>query len=252
MGVLELVAAGEKSPPYLRLRELADGAVVVARKAKRQRKGLAGANHYAERLAELRAEAAIALRDLAAGGRDITRLTNLADTCFSVGTEGGERLAAARELAFELHTSWSVPAPVPTPGEEDAIFPLEMLARRKYLVSIGRQANGCFAKEWFDACGVMMRRLLEIAILEAFEHRGLEAKIKNDRGEYFQLTELAKAALDQRWPLSRRTKPILLELVGAGNRPAHGKLLTYRKYIEEVRQGYRDAVEDFLRLADLL
>jgi hypothetical protein len=243
---------GEQALPHLRLHELADSAVVIARKAKRQRKGLGGANHYAEKLAHLRAEAAVALRNLAGGGGDIAPLTTLVDACFLPSTVAKERLAAARELAFELRTSWSAPAAAPTPGEEDAIFPLEMLGKRKYLVSIGRQANGCFVKEWFDACGVMMRRLLEVAILEAFEHRGLEAKIKNDRGEYFQLTELAKAALDERWPLSRKTKPVLLDLVGAGHRPAHGKLLTYKKYIEEVRQGYRDAVEDFLRLADLL
>lgn len=232
--------------------EHASEALGVAKMAKKHGKSLSGSHPYAGKLARLKTQATVALRELGGVGRDTSTLAPLVEACFSSNTDPKARLAAKRDLEHHLTTGWAQPAPAAEPGEEDAIFPLEMLRKRKYLASVGRQANGCFVKEWYDACGVMMRRVLEIAIIEAFERRGLEDKIKNERGEYVQLTDLAKAALGEKWSLSRKTKPVLLSLVEAGHRPAHGKLLTYRKYIEEVRQGYRDAVEDFLRLAELL
>jgi len=247
---------GKEAPagkqPSAALVDLAKQALAVATMARKHGKSLAGAHRYASKLASLRTEATVALKALSGGGRDTTALKPLVEACFAAKTEAKARLEAKRELEHLLVTEWSGTAPAAMPGEEDAIFPLEMLKKRPYLKSIGRQANGCFGQEWYDACGVMMRRLLEIAIIEAFEAKGTEAKIKDSRGEYVQLTDLAKATLAERWPLSRNTKPLLLDLVKAGHRTAHGRLMTYRKYITEVRQGFRDAVEDLLRVADLL
>ena len=39
--------------------------------------------------------------------------------------------------------------------------------------------NGCYSSEWYDASAVMMRRLVEIAIIEAFEKKGVAHKIKD-------------------------------------------------------------------------
>jgi hypothetical protein len=55
--------------------------------------------------------------------------------------------------------------------------------------------NGCFESAWYDACAVMMRRLLETVIIEAFEAKKIDEKIKNAQGEFLQLTDSVKAAL---------------------------------------------------------
>jgi hypothetical protein len=39
--------------------------------------------------------------------------------------------------------------------------------------------NGAYSAGWYDACAVMMRRLLETVIIEAFEQNGLDQKIKD-------------------------------------------------------------------------
>jgi hypothetical protein len=46
--------------------------------------------------------------------------------------------------------------------EGGGVFPLVTLnqTKRGYLVSVGRQMNGCYAAGWYDGCAVMMRRLL--------------------------------------------------------------------------------------------
>jgi hypothetical protein len=48
--------------------------------------------------------------------------------------------------------------------------------------------NACHASGWRDACAVMMRRLLEIAIIEAFENKGVANKIKDAHDNYFHLS----------------------------------------------------------------
>src|SRR5687768_3640064 len=55
---------------------------------------------------------------------------------------------------------------------------------RGYIEAVVNQVNGCYERGWFDACAVMIRRLLETLIIEAFEANGLADKIKNASGDY--------------------------------------------------------------------
>jgi hypothetical protein len=107
---------------------------------------------------------------------------------------------------------------------------------------------------WYDACAVMMRRLLEISIIEAFEGRGLAAKVKTAKGDFVQLTELVGAALaETSWNLSRNAKTALPKLRDVGHMSAHGRyFIAQRSDVEKVQPGCRVTVEEFLRLAGLL
>jgi hypothetical protein len=242
--------------PADRIDALAQAALGIARKANRQRKSLSGANFYADKLAELRSDVTAAFREAARSpGDDVEGLAALVDACFSPTTGTKERLEASRTLRHRLRTEWSTAPPEATPGEENAIFPLSLLSRRGYLASIGRQMNGCYERGWYDACGVMMRRLLEIAIVEAFERKGIDGKAKDSNGDFLQLTALIDVALGENgksWNLGRATKAALPKLRDIGHRSAHGRLFTHKSDIEKVQRGCRDAVEDFLRIAELL
>ncbi|HJW80776.1 MAG TPA: DUF4145 domain-containing protein [Acidiferrobacterales bacterium] len=121
-------------------------------------------------------------------------------------------------------------------------------------MTIGRQMNGCFSEGWYDACAVMMRRLIETAIIEAFEHKGIAQNIKGADGNYHHLTELiAKALGEPALPLSRNAKKFLPQLRDVGHVSAHGRYFLARKEdLERVRQGCRIVIEEFLHHAALL
>jgi hypothetical protein len=114
--------------------------------------------------------------------------------------------------------------------------------------------NGCFTSAWYDACAVMMRRLLETTIIEAFEANKLDAKVKNAQGEFFQLTDLISAALaEPTWNLTRNTKQALPRLRDVGHISAHSRRYTAQlSDITKVSDSARIAIEEFLHLAALL
>lgn len=52
------------------------------------------------------------------------------------------------------------------------------------------QLNGCYQFGFYDACSVMVRRVLETLIIEAYEHLHRESEIRDAEGNYFMLGEL--------------------------------------------------------------
>jgi hypothetical protein len=107
---------------------------------------------------------------------------------------------------------------------------------------------------WFDAAAVMMRRLVEIAIIEAFEAKGVANKIKDASGNYLQLSDLvARAVNEPTLTLSRNAKKTLPTLRDLGHMSAHGRYFTARKEdLESVASGCRVLIEEFLHHAALL
>lgn len=243
--------------PVERLNQLIQEALRVARIARRHSKSLSGDNFYANKLAELRVDAIGVFRQLkepTAG--DAAALAELIEVVFGDSTLPDKRLAAARETSFTLQTSWRQQPEPDHSGAEEGLFPLSILqkANRGYLTSVGRQMNGCYSKGWYDACAVMMRRLVEIAIIEAFEAHGRAAIIKDGNDNYFQLTELVGKTLGEpSWTLSRNTKKYLPMLRDVGHMSAHGRYYHARKEdVDAVRQPSRVTIEELLTHAKLL
>lgn len=251
-----MAANGEEKSPSARLDELAQVAWDVAKKAAKHRKGLGGDNFYGNKLAELRADAANAFADMAAGSPgDTSAIAELIEAVFSPTTSKKDRQLAVRELAHSLKTIWKQPSPgAAAPGNE--LFPLTIITKtnRGYLITIAHQMNGCMRQGWYDACAVMMRRLLEAVVIEAFEHRKIADQIKDAQGNYVQLTDLINAALNQStFTLSRNAKAVLPKLRNVGHRSAHGRYFTAQKGdIEKIEDGTRLAIEEFLHHAGLL
>jgi hypothetical protein len=242
--------------PVERLQQIVDDAVAVARTARRNRASLNGLNFYADKMARLRTDGTLVFKELGeASVGDISAVAELMEVTFAPGTDMRRRVGVARELAHELQTrKWKS---VPVEKVADNIFPLSLLAKsnRTYLIAIGRQMNGCFESGWYDACAVMMRRLLETIIIEAFEAKNIDSKIKNSQGEFVQLTELIAAALSETkaWNLSRNTKKALPRLRDVGHMSAHSRRFTAQKSdIEKVEGDCRVAMEEFLHLAGLI
>lgn len=238
-----------------KLEELVARVVELAKTARRNRMSLSGSNYYADKLVEMRADATNIYRELTPlTPGDSSALGEMIERVFAASTPAKARAETARELTFSLRTTWR--SANPTPREDDGLFPLSILsqAKRGYLVTVGRQMNGCFSQGWNDASAVMMRRLLEIAIIEAFETKGIAAKIKDTNGDYLQLSDLISCALNERlWTLSRNCRKALPVLRDAGHNSAHGRYYHARREdLEALRPGCRMVIEEFLHHAGLL
>ena len=61
----------------------------------------------------------------------------------------------------------------------NGFIPLEILeGTTDYVKRIAWQANGCHKERWYDACAVMLRRLIEVLIEDSFEFKGAIGDIK--------------------------------------------------------------------------
>ncbi len=250
-----ITGVAEPSSPESRLMLLVRQAGALTQAARKHRKALDGNNFYAAKLANRRADATNELNELSNRG-DTTDLTRLVGVCFSSSATADERTRAGRDLTFQLRTTWKERTPEIAMDSGEELFPLTLLmqTRRGYLVTIARQMNGCYGRGWYDAAAVMMRRLLETSIIEAFEGQGSAGNAKNSKGDFLQLSDLIAAATREgTWSLSRNTRKHLPELRDLGHQSAHSRRFTAQKVdIDKMRMGCRVVIEEFLRIAGLL
>ena len=68
------------------------------------------------------------------------------------------------------------------------------IGTRGYIESVCKQLNGCFLAAYYDAASVMLRRLMETLIIEAYEKLNRESEIKDGEGNYFMMKQLVERA----------------------------------------------------------
>jgi hypothetical protein len=249
--------ASQSVPKCDQLEALVQRVLDVTKKARKHGKCLLGDNHYANKLVELRADAVNTFRDLTAyTPGDISAMAEMIEEVFAAKTNPKRRTESAKELIFNLRTTWRDKVPSTEVDDIASIFPLSILseANRGYLITIGRQMNGCYSSGWCDACAVMMRRLLEAVIIEAFENKHVAHKVKDAQGNYQHLSDLIQSALGETaWTLSRNTRKVLPQMRDIGHQSAHGRYFCARKEdIDKLRPGCRVVIEEFLHHAGLL
>lgn len=141
--------------------------------------------------------------------------------------------------------------PIP---ETEQVLPMAVVHQtRGYIEKIVLQANGCYEHQWYDACAVMIRRLIETLIIELYEARGKTADIKDRDNNFYMLSVLVdKVITDNSWNLGRETKSTLPLLKSLGDRSAHNRhYLAKKADIDKVLQGLRVVVDDLLHLSGL-
>jgi hypothetical protein len=124
---------------------------------------------------------------------------------------------------------------------------------RGYIERIVNQINGTFERGWYDSCAVMIRRLVETVIVEAFEHHRIANKIKDSSGNFLYLGDLVSNALaEQKWNLSRNTKKALPRLKDIGDKSAHSRrFIAHRSDIDRIIDDLRVVVQEFIYIANL-
>lgn len=124
---------------------------------------------------------------------------------------------------------------------------------RGYIEKVVNQANGCYENGWYDACAVMIRRLIETLIIETFEKHQLANKIKGPTGDFLYLRDLINRSLaEPAWNLSRNCKQALPKLKDIGDKSAHSRrYLAQRGDLDPLLSDIRVVIQEFVFLAGL-
>lgn len=124
---------------------------------------------------------------------------------------------------------------------------------RDYIEKIANQINGTYSNGWFDACAVMIRRLMETLIIESFEKHGISSRIKNSQGDFFYLRDLiTKTLSEESWNLSRNCKAALPRLKDVGDKSAHSRrFVAQRGDIVRLLDDIRIVVQELIYLSAL-
>lgn len=138
---------------------------------------------------------------------------------------------------------------------DDSLIPEILLSetKRAYLTRIAQQINSTYEHNLFDACALMMRRLLEILLIHSFDNCGIGNEAKDANGNYVKLkTLINKAKSLRKIGLSPSAKSAIDEFRELGNLSAHR--ITYncrRDDIRKIRLEYRAVIEELLYKAGL-
>jgi hypothetical protein len=124
---------------------------------------------------------------------------------------------------------------------------------RNYLEKIVHQINGSYSNGLYDACAVMIRRLIETLIIEVFEENHIADKIKDGNDDFYFLSGLIPAILNERtWNLGRQSKKALPKLKDIGDKSAHSRrYIALRTDIDEIKPYLRDVIQELVSIAGL-
>ena len=103
------------------------------------------------------------------------------------------------------------------------ILPLNLFENtRDSLYKVAIQINQTYEHACYDACAVMIRRMLEMLIIITYENSQIEKLIKDGSGNYKMLNALIPQYINQPdWSLSRTTKNDLPLIKDLGDFSAH-------------------------------
>lgn len=136
---------------------------------------------------------------------------------------------------------------------DELIIPSSLaVGTRGYIVSLTNQINGSYHHNIFDGCAILMRRLLEILLIHAYQHMKREMDIKEADGYKKLNTIINQVISDKPFSLSKNTLGVLHTFRELGNFSAHSIQYNARRTdINNVKMAYRVAVEELLYLSNL-
>lgn len=156
--------------------------------------------------------------------------------------------AAAQAINVDVERELGPPEEGVAPSSHLVIMKSLTRDTRSYIVAIAQQINGSYEKGWYDACAVMIRRLIETLIIETFEKHGVADKIKNAGGDYLFLRDLITATLNETaWSSSRNLKVALQKLKDVGDKSAHNRFFVAKRGdIQPLIADIRSVVQELL------
>jgi len=152
-------------------------------------------------------------------------------------------------LPAPIHAPTLVPQPHPTPAPaiESFIDPEIFNDCPPFIKYLIPQINGCWDRQWYEACALIIRRLLESLLIYLYDKRGWGAEIRDQDG-YMGLQKLVdKICGDGRIGLDKRCQQGLKHFKQFGDIAAHDFRVRIRKTdLEQKRGNLRLACEQLI------
>lgn len=125
---------------------------------------------------------------------------------------------------------------------------------RQFIISLAKQINASYENNISDGCAVLMRRLLEISLILAYQNLGIEIEIQNPDKSYKMLDGIINNAVTNgKLALSKDSKTVLQDFKELGNFSAHKIYYNCRKSeIDIVSRKYRATIEELFYKSGLL
>ncbi len=172
------------------------------------------------------------------------------------------QLSWARDTAYNIQTAIAdatLPPQEGTKSSTQRIISRSVTARtRDYIENVVEQINMTYECGCYDACAVMIRRLIETLIIEAFEHFQIEAKIKGVDNNFLYLSDLVDKTIAEhndntgKWNLSRNTTDALKKIKSKGDLSAHSRRYNaHRSDIDELKDGLRVTTQELVKIAGI-
>jgi hypothetical protein len=163
----------------------------------------------------------------------------------------GKPISIRPSVKKELAEKFSAFLAAPTPEVQSWILQHNDFATaRGYVKALIDQINGTHQFGFFDACAVMMRRLAEVLVIDAFVDRGNDALIRDSNGDCLMfkgLVRVLKSGTEYR--LSRNAPAYLDALKLLGDTAAHSRTyITKKKDIDDFSHRYRMLIEELSSL----
>jgi hypothetical protein len=165
-------------------------------------------------------------------------------------------LDVAKAIQEDANKLWHPPAES-VPSHTEMVLPQSVFkGTRGYIESVVNQINGTYENACYDACAVMIRRLVETLIIEAFEQNNIADHIKSPNDEFLPLSELIGCTLKETsWNLSRNTSRALQslpKLKSVGDLSAHNRRFNAHRYdIDKISDDLRTITQELIYLAKL-
>lgn len=176
-----------------------------------------------------------------------------------------KKLKKSRKVSFQSDGGLHIPAIVmkqldeaylhylesPAPAIEDCILQSsDFSTSRRYIGELVRQINGAQQYELFDCCAVIMRRLAEVLVIDAYIAKGQDSLIRDKDDNLLMMNGLINALKSGRtFKLSRNAPSYLEDLKTLGDNAAHSRnYITKKKDIEDFAQKYRMLTEELRNL----
>ncbi|MDX2137027.1 MAG: DUF4145 domain-containing protein [Chloroflexota bacterium] len=162
----------------------------------------------------------------------------------------------AQKISADLRNALAPPSEI-TASAEQPILPHALLKKcnRNYIIKVVYQINRTYKETCYDACAVMIRRLVETLIIETYEHHKIADRIQ-ENGEFYPLDKLIGAFLTEpTWNLTRNSKQglkAIRDLKTQGDLSAHSRRYNaHREDIDRLRDSVRIVTQELLSLAGL-
>lgn len=163
-----------------------------------------------------------------------------------------EVIRISSSIADEAPKEWLPPAEGLESKSEAIVYKPLVKNTRGYIEKISNQINGCYEMGWFDACAVMIRRLVETLIIEVFESKSIEHKIKRNDDYMFLRDMIGVTLAESSLNLSRNAKTALPKLKDVGDKSAHSRrFIAIRHDIDNVKPDLRIIIQELLIISKI-